>query len=45
MSNEGNGRLVTVRTKFHREAVRPGGINRSGATMSADSTVRCSRAL
>ena len=31
MSNEANGRLVTVKTKFHREAVRPGGINRSGA--------------
>ena len=44
MSNEGNGRLVTVRTKFHREAVRPGGINRSGATMSADRSLKALKA-
>ena len=40
MSNEANGRLVTVKTKFHREAVRPGGINRSGANMASDRSVK-----
>ena len=40
MSSEANGRLVTVKTKFHREAVRPGGINRSGANMASDRSVK-----
>ena len=40
MSNEANGRLVTVKTKFHREALRPGGINRSGANMASDRSVK-----
>jgi len=40
MSSEVNGRLVTVKTKFHREAVRPGGINRSGANMASDRSVK-----
>jgi hypothetical protein len=37
--NEQTGRLVTVKTKFHREAIRPGGINRSGANMASDRSV------
>ena len=44
MPNEETGRLVTVKTKFHREAVRPGGINRSGANMSADRSISALRA-
>lgn len=39
MSDETSGRLVTVNTKFHREALRPGGINRSGANMASDRSV------
>lgn len=44
MPSEENGRLVTVKTKFHREAVRPGGINRSGANMASDRSVRAMKA-
>ena len=44
MSSEANGRLVTVKTKFHREAVRPGGINRSGANMASDRSVKAMQA-
>lgn len=39
MSEETGGRLVTVKTKFYREAIRPGGINRSGANMASDRSV------
>lgn len=39
MSNDTNGRLVNVKTKFHREAIRPGGINRSGANAASDRSV------
>jgi hypothetical protein len=35
MENEGEGRLVAVSTKFHREAVKPGGVGRSAAKMAA----------
>ncbi|MCP8883860.1 hypothetical protein NIM87_10145 [Devosia sp. XJ19-1] len=44
MPNEENGRLVAVKTKFYREAVRPGGINRSGANMASDRSVRAMKA-
>ncbi|MHA6297436.1 hypothetical protein [Devosia sp. CAU 1758] len=44
MPSEENGRLVTVKTKFHREAVRPGGINRSGANMASDRSVKALKA-
>ncbi|GEM_PF-2668012 len=44
MSDAPNGRLVTVKTKFHREAVRPGGINRSGANMASDRSVKAMQA-
>ena len=39
MSDVPAGRLVTVQTKFHREATKPGGINRSGASMASDRSV------
>ena len=39
MSDAPGGRLVTVKTKFHREALRPGGIHRSGANMASDRSV------
>jgi len=44
MSEAVNGRLVSVKTKFHREAVRPGGINRSGANMSSARSVEALKA-
>ena len=44
MSTDANGRLVTIKTKFHREAVRPGGINRSGANMASDRSVKAMQA-
>jgi hypothetical protein len=44
MPSDVNGRLVTVKTKFHREAVRPGGINRSGANMASDRSVKAMQA-
>lgn len=44
MSSEANGRLVAVKTKFHREALRPGGINRSGANMASDRSVKAMQA-
>ena len=44
MSDEADGRLVTVKTKFHREAVRPGGINRSGANLASNRSVRALKA-
>ena len=40
MSTEPNGRLVSVKTKFHREALRPGGVNRSGANLASDRSVK-----
>lgn len=44
MSDDAVGRLVTVQTKFHREAVRPGGINRSGANMASDRSISAMKA-
>lgn len=44
MSDAPNGRLVPINTKFHREAVRPGGINRSGANMASDRSVKAMQA-
>lgn len=35
MSNKPNGRLVEVKTKFYSEALKPGGVARSGAHMAA----------
>lgn len=44
MAEETGGRLVTVKTKFHREAVRPGGVSRSGANMSSARAVAALKA-
>lgn len=44
MPSEVHGRLVTVKTKFHREALRPGGVNRSGANMASDRSVQAMKA-
>lgn len=38
------GRLVTVQTKFYREATKPGGINRSGANMASERSVSAMKA-
>ncbi|SMQ70632.1 hypothetical protein SAMN06295905_1906 [Devosia lucknowensis] len=44
MSDAVTGRLVTVSTKFQREALRPGGINRSGANAASDRSVKAMKA-
>jgi hypothetical protein len=44
MSDDADGRIVEVKTKFHREAIKPGGVSRSGARMAADRSVSDIRA-
>lgn len=39
MLPEQTGRLVSARTRFHREAVKPGGVDRQGADAVADKTM------
>jgi hypothetical protein len=44
MSSDAPGRLVTVTTKFQKEAVRPGGIGRSNAHMASDRSIASMKA-
>ncbi|NGP18196.1 hypothetical protein [Devosia aurantiaca] len=39
MSDEAHGRLVEIKTKFYNEAVKPGGVSRSGAQTAATRSV------
>lgn len=39
MSTEANGRLVEVKTKFHREASKPGGVSRNGARQASERAI------
>lgn len=38
------GQLVAVKTKFHREAIRPGGVNRGGANISSQHSIAALKA-
>lgn len=40
MSNPPNGRIVEVRTAFHREAIKPGGVGRNQAMVTAKTAVQ-----
>ncbi|QQR39933.1 hypothetical protein [Devosia rhizoryzae] len=44
MPSETPGRLIEVKTKFHSEALKPGGIARSGAHMAAVRSVAALKA-